>query len=48
MKDKNSIRNVMSTHCGRLGGVELLRIVAMFLVMVVHADFFLYWCAPLV
>lgn len=40
IKDKTTILNVMSTPNERLGGVELLRIVAMLLVMVVHADFF--------
>ena len=40
IKYNTSVRNVMSTPNGRLGGVELLRIVAMLLVMVVHADFF--------
>ena len=35
-----SIRNVLSSPNRRVGGVELLRIVAMLLVMVVHANFF--------
>ena len=40
IKEKISIRNVLGSPNRRLGGIELLRIVAMLLVMVVHADFF--------